>query len=232
MTDALQIAEGLLLGPAAAYLLSNPSRAPQVVRSQPGDKDKAIGSDTPQLSPTNTNKYGFGMRLMEDVIIPPDYWQALIFVYMARSKDGRDWLKDIIKEYLKTLQQVMGHLAQASTANIVTAWVNPLLISNILEHNYMVHSGSTGGLEMSTQYLVAAQEANTLIGTIFGTAAFGPSSLILAGVGQPEESEKTRGIRKQREAIEQKGTAQRNVSTAIQAAAAIIPKVAEAAAVA
>jgi hypothetical protein len=123
-----------------------------------------VGTDS-NLVASNLNRYGYAKRIMEDLPLPADYWQALIVIYNMRTKEGRDFLRDIIKEYFKTLQTVMGHLAQASTANLVTSWVNPIIISNILEHNYMTASGSAGGLEQSTQFLVSAEVGTGVLGS-------------------------------------------------------------------
>jgi hypothetical protein len=131
-------------------------------------------------------------RLMAELPIPPDMLQAAAFTFLL-MKD-RNALVSIVKEYLKTLNSVMGHLAQAGSANLMTAYGHQLIISNILEHNYMIHSGATAGLAVGLNALAISTEGRSWLGTIFGGGGFNvPQTLIFSGVGVPEiERLKTR----------------------------------------
>jgi len=146
----------------------------------------------------NSNEFGTSLRLMENLPIPADQLQALIMLFLM-WKD-RPLLRDIAKMYFKTLESTMGHLAQAGAGNLITAWTHPILIANILEHNYMIAAGAAGGMEASTQWIAGAMTASNVLASIFGSKGFDvPTTLILAGVGNPESAELLRAAHGQPE---------------------------------
>ena len=158
-----------------------------------------IGSSPPTPSPpspilggTSTSTFftaNHDARLLEanSLGLKPDDIMGLILLFNMRNKEGLAFLKDIIKEYLKTIVSVCGHLAQAGAANILTAYGHQILIANVLEHNYMMQAGGAGGFENLLTPLMAVSEAGSIIDGLFGGKGFDiPSTLILAGVGVPD----------------------------------------------
>lgn len=146
----------------------------------------------PASAPANTGQFwtaNHDARLLENLPLPPDYVLGLIILYCIRTKSGRDFLEACFKKYCDVLQTTLGHLAQASTANIVTAYANPVLMANILEHNYMIQAAGAGGFATGLDLVVLGAESESLITGILGGKGFDiPSTLILAGVGVPEGS--------------------------------------------
>ncbi len=172
---------------------------------------------------SNINAFGFSKRLLEDLPIPADELQALGILFLM-WKD-RPMLESIIKQYFKVLESTMGHLAQGATANLITAWTHPILIANILEHNYMIASGAAGGMEASTQWIAGAMTASNVLSAVFGGKGFDvPSTLILAGVGNAETAERLHAAHGQPETRRSGGASEkRNVDTSPHAKAVEAP---------
>ena len=81
-------------------------------------------------------------RLLEanSLGLKPDDILGLMILYNMRTSEGREFLSSIFKSYMATVTAAIGHLAQASQANMISAYVNPLIIADILERNYMIQA--------------------------------------------------------------------------------------------
>lgn len=182
-------------------------------------------------APPNTGVFwtaNHDARLMENIPVPIDWAMGLVVLYNMRTKDGREFLKDIFKKYMDSVTSICGHLAQAGAANIVTAYGHQVLIANILEHNYIMQAAGAGGFATGLNIVVGSEVATGILSTFLGGKTFDvPSTLILAGVGQPEYKESgvspellraVRGIgesgKKEKESV--------NISKAVQTAATVI----------
>jgi hypothetical protein len=170
-----------------------PQAQAQAIQRLDSGGSKVIPQDTNNIA-GNLNQFGFSLRLMEDLPISADYWQALAVLFLM-WKD-RPMLERIIKDYFKVLSETMGHLAQAATGNLITAWTHPILIANILEHNYMIASGAAGGMEQSTQWIAGALTGSSVLSAIFGGRGFDvPSTIIYATSGHEERMEMLQRMR-------------------------------------
>lgn len=127
-------------------------------------------------------------RIGENIPLPVDYAFWLVVIYNMRSKDGREFLRDIFKKYMDVLQASIGHLAQASMGGILAAYGSQIQIANILEHNYMAAAGSAGGFATGFGIEAGAVNASGILSSILGKSYDVNSTLILAGVGVPEPS--------------------------------------------
>jgi len=142
-------------------------------------------------------------RILEDnsLGLKPDDLLGLMLLFNMRTKEGRDFLRDIFKKYMDTVLGICGHLAQSGAGNLLTAYGHQIIIANVLEHNYMMQAAGAGGIESVLTPLVAVSEAGSIIDGILGGKGFDvPSTLILAGVGVPDFGRGTEAAEQETEA--------------------------------
>lgn len=167
---------------------------PILASSQTGQKIIAATSSTlagyKKPDGTNTvtglNEVGFSNRLMEDIPLPIDQAQSLLLFWMLSRKDGVPFIQKIAHDYFDTIKHSITALAQAGAGNMITAYGHSLIISNMLEHNYMIHQGATRGLADALNWLVASEEGKSWFTAIFGGGGFAVPKML--SFSQPQKT--------------------------------------------
>jgi hypothetical protein len=108
-------------------------------------------------------------RFMENIFVPMDYVQALLLVKFIKTPDGQALFERLAEKWLDTQKSMVISLAQAGSANLVSAWANSHLIAMLLEHSYLIRKGGAKGLMDGLNNLVAAEEAQKWFTAIFGS---------------------------------------------------------------
>lgn len=110
-------------------------------------------------------------------------FQAVIvsgFLKLAKMPGGMETLRALGKEAIHGLFNMLDSSAQASAANPVAAWANPMLISGVLERFGMLPPRFNRGFHLGISRISGVDLAGSIIETIFGAKGAFPGQLMFA----------------------------------------------------
>lgn len=113
-------------------------------------------------------------RLMENIIVPIDYVQALILVKLMKEKEYGT-IKEIFTVRDNNIARMVKALAESGAGNLITAWAHSHIIAQLLEHNYYTRKGAAEVLVSGMNWLTGAAATAELVGafTVPATLVFG-----------------------------------------------------------
>ena len=122
---------------------------------------------------------------------------GLFILKLAKMPGGLEVIKTLGKEFLRGMFKTLHYLGQASAANPVAAWANPILISAVLDRfgflkpgfiaNYHLGITMISGIDIAedvTQAILGALPWNFLKGT---TPSEFPTSIVYASTSETTE---------------------------------------------
>jgi len=99
------------------------------------------------------------------------------FMNLAKMPGGMKTLQVLGKEAIHGLFNMLDSAAQASSANPVAAWANPMLISGVLERFGMLPPRFNRGFHLGISRISGIDLAGQVITEIFGAKGAFPSSV-------------------------------------------------------
>jgi len=116
-------------------------------------------------------------RLLEEGLpFPPDYafWVAIIYMMKKYPK----MLERLAIKYMDSQARMIGFLAQAGSANMITGYAHAFLIGLMLEQNYMIRQRGADDLIASLNALVISAEARDWLAQLMGSSGFNVPEVI------------------------------------------------------
>lgn len=102
------------------------------------------------------------------------------FLKLAKMPDGMKTLQILGKEAIHGLFDMLDSAAQASSANPVAAWANPMLISGVLERFGMLPPRFNRGFHLGISRISGVDLVSGVLGDLFGAKGAFPSQLMFA----------------------------------------------------
>lgn len=99
---------------------------------------------------------------------------------LAKMPDGMKTLQVLGKETISGLFNTLDSLGQASAANHIAGWANPILISGVLERFGMLPPAFNNGFHAGITLISGVDLATSILKDIFGGGGAFPSSLVFA----------------------------------------------------
>ena len=85
------------------------------------------------------------------------YFGLFILAKLSKTPEGLKVIKDLGKEFIKGLFDTLHALGQASSANYITAWANPIIVASILTRFGFVERKWYNGFAVGISALAGAK---------------------------------------------------------------------------
>lgn len=98
---------------------------------------------------------------------------AAVLIQLTKTPAGLRTIQVLGKAFLDGIFKTLGFMGQASAANKVAAWGNPVLISGILERFGFLKPGFNSNYHLGLTIIAGASVAESILGAIAGFIPFG-----------------------------------------------------------
>lgn len=105
-----------------------------------------------------------------------DLGLAAVLVNLTKTPEGLKTIQVLGKAFLDGIFKTLSFMGQASAANKVAAWGNPVLVSGVLERFGFVKPGFNANYHLGLTVIAGADIAQGILGAIAGFIPFGKPS--------------------------------------------------------